>query len=138
MKVDIIVKGILLNRKKGRILLLKRTATDPVDPNEWENAGGKLEQGETLEIAVKREIKEETGLEARVCGLAYLIYVQKTQPYLLIVYLCETDMEDVVISYEHQDFIWADKELCMKLLKGGIKKDFIKHKIYEMSWTDDE
>lgn len=138
MKVDIIVKGILLNRKMGKVLLLKRAATDPVDPNEWENAGGKLEQGETLETAVRREIKEETGLEARVCNLAYLTYVQKTQPYLLIVYLCETDMEEVVLSHEHQDFIWADKEQCTKLLKGGIRKDFIKQKIYEMSWTDDE
>ena len=49
--------GILYDKKKG-LLLERRT-----DTGEWCTPGGAIELGETLEEALKREIKEETNLD---------------------------------------------------------------------------
>lgn len=48
----------------NRVLLVKRR--DPPSALTWAIPGGKVEFGETLESAVKREIKEETNLEIEV------------------------------------------------------------------------
>ncbi|MGH9172982.1 MAG: NUDIX domain-containing protein, partial [Vicinamibacterales bacterium] len=45
----------------GRVLLIKR-AHEP-RKGEWSLPGGRVELGETLADATRREIKEETGLD---------------------------------------------------------------------------
>lgn len=37
-------------------------------PGQWQNPGGKVEKGESHAEALKREIKEETGLEVKEIG----------------------------------------------------------------------
>ena len=65
MKIDIAVKAILFNKKHNRILLVQRGKKDSVGANDWESAGGGIEWGEHPEEAMKREIKEETGLTVK-------------------------------------------------------------------------
>jgi 8-oxo-dGTP diphosphatase len=48
--------------RDGKILLIQRRDTNPMWDKQWEFPGGKLEVGESPELAVKREISEETGL----------------------------------------------------------------------------
>lgn len=52
----------------GQVLLIRRTK----EPRrgQWSLPGGKVEPGETLEDAVRREAREETGLEIEIMGLA--------------------------------------------------------------------
>lgn len=50
--------GGCIKNEKGEILLQKRK-----DKQVWGFPGGALEIGESVEIAAKREIKEETGLD---------------------------------------------------------------------------
>ena len=54
-----IVIGLI--RKSDRVLIQKRK-TDGLLGGLWEFPGGKVETGETLEDAIRREISEETGL----------------------------------------------------------------------------
>jgi 8-oxo-dGTP diphosphatase len=49
---------------QGRVLLLKGASTKKIWPNLWNGPGGHLEAGESPLEAAKREMKEETGLEA--------------------------------------------------------------------------
>lgn len=53
---------------RGDEVLLIRRGTPP-RLNQWSVPGGRLEWGETLEVAALRELKEETGVEAELLGL---------------------------------------------------------------------
>ena len=52
----------------GKLLLIRR-GTEP-SKGKWSVPGGRVEFGETLEDALKREVREETGLEIEVGDLA--------------------------------------------------------------------
>jgi len=56
--------GAIIEDKKGRILLVKHvSARGGFWQGKWICPGGKLEEGETIEEGIKREIKEETSLD---------------------------------------------------------------------------
>jgi 8-oxo-dGTP diphosphatase len=52
---------------RGEVLLIRR-AKEP-RKGQWSLPGGKLEFGETLIDGVRREVREETGLEVEILGL---------------------------------------------------------------------
>jgi 8-oxo-dGTP diphosphatase len=62
------VGGVIIDQ--GRTVLIRR-GTEPL-LGEWSIPGGKIEIGETLEEAVRRELREETGLEVCVLELIEL------------------------------------------------------------------
>ena len=132
MNADIVTKSIILNRKLNKFLLLQRENQDSVGANTWENAGGNVECGEELEEAMRREIKEETGItDINIKRVAYVTLVNDKKPYLIIAYLCETVTEAITLSDEHQAFIWADEKECKRLLPKEIIADFERNKIFE-------
>jgi 8-oxo-dGTP diphosphatase len=45
----------------GRIFFQKRSATRKLFPDTWDIVGGHVEDGETLDETLRREIEEETG-----------------------------------------------------------------------------
>lgn len=53
---------------RGDEVLLIRRGTPP-RLGQWSLPGGRLEWGETLEVAALRELKEETGVDAELTGL---------------------------------------------------------------------
>lgn len=133
MNAEIAVKSIIFNRNHNRILLIQRSNDDPIGANTWESAGGNLECGEKPEEAIKREIREETGItEITIKNVAYVTLVNNDEPYLIIAYICETQTETVALSNEHQAFMWADKEACKEMLPKAIIDDFDKNGIFEL------
>jgi mutator protein MutT len=54
-----------LIERDGKILICQRSETQP-HAGKWEFAGGKVEPGEALEAALRRELSEELGLEADI------------------------------------------------------------------------
>lgn len=58
--------GALLINDNGEVFLSKRSKHAKNERGCWESPGGSVEFGETLEDAVKREIKEEYGAEIDV------------------------------------------------------------------------
>ena len=63
-KIIIVYAGGCIFNEKGEVLLQKRA-----DCNKWGFPGGAVELGETPEMAAKREVKEETGLDVEVGNL---------------------------------------------------------------------
>jgi 8-oxo-dGTP diphosphatase len=53
--------------KDGRVLIARRKRGDR-QANKWEFPGGKIEAGETPEICLRRELKEEFGIDVAVDG----------------------------------------------------------------------
>ncbi|WP_297958535.1 NUDIX domain-containing protein [uncultured Ruminococcus sp.] len=133
MTAKIIVKCIIYNPKLNRFLLIKRCKNDDIGADSWENAGGNIESGETPEDAVMREIQEETGItDIRIGNIAYVAVLERELPDLLIVYLCETPTEAVKLSFEHQEYVWADEQQCRSLLPKAIVRDFEKNSIFDI------
>ena len=106
MTAKIIVKCIIYNRELNRFLLVQRCQDDDTGADTWENAGGNIESGETPEAAAAREVREETGItDIAIKKVAYIALLEGELPDLLIVYLCETNTENVRLSFEHQPTI---------------------------------
>ncbi len=52
--------------RRGDALLVTRRPDRPGQPGQWEFPGGKIEPGEGEEEALRRELREELGCDARV------------------------------------------------------------------------
>ena len=59
------VAVFILSDKKGRVLLQHKAKDSKVLPNQWAFFGGGIDEGETPEQAVRREAKEELGIELK-------------------------------------------------------------------------
>lgn len=129
MKVELVVKGIIFDEQHKKILLLKRSEGEHIGVGTWENAGGKVEAGESLEDALRREIMEEAGVSATVEKLAYASY---EYDMIILVYFCVIENGTVTLSDEHSDARWVGKKQCMELLEGNIAADFLKYGVYDL------
>lgn len=139
MIAKIIVKCIIYNRELNRFLLVQRCQDDDTGADTWENAGGNIESGETPEAAAAREVREETGItDIAIKKVAYIALLEGELPDLLIVYLCETNTENVRLSFEHQAYIWADVEQCRELLPKTIVSDFDDNGIFDILRKNDK
>ncbi len=125
--------GILYNEEKG-LLLEKRT-----DTGEWCTPGGAIELGETLEEALKREVKEETNLDIanpklfEIKANVHMVYPNKDEVYYTdIVYEInefhgdlKPDRESVELAFFSLDNL---PENIMPTQIGYIKK-FVSEKL---------
>lgn len=133
MIANIVVKCIIYNKKLNRFLLLQRFSRDEVGANTWENIGGNVEAGELPEEALRREIREETGItDIRIDRISYIAFLKGNPPDMLLVYFGETNTEKVSLSEEHQDYVWADEKKCRALLPKEILDDFENNNIFDI------
>jgi 8-oxo-dGTP diphosphatase len=74
--------------RDGRVLLTKRPE-DKRHPGMWEFPGGKVDPGESPEEALRRELKEELDVEARVERIFEVVhYCYEWGAVLILAYSC--------------------------------------------------
>ncbi|KKU93997.1 MAG: NUDIX hydrolase [Candidatus Jorgensenbacteria bacterium GW2011_GWA1_48_13] len=118
IKLQVGVK-ILLKNKDGRYLLLRRSLTKyPEIVGRWDIVGGRIEPGKNLIENLKREMKEETGLE--LTGEPKLIAAQdimrdNNHHVVRLTYLGETDGEVVLDTSENDAYKWYSWEELVRL-----------------------
>jgi 8-oxo-dGTP diphosphatase len=64
-----VVEAIIKN-SKGEILLLKRSKKNKHYVGKWQLPGGKVEFGEKINLAIKRELFEEVGIKFKKVNLS--------------------------------------------------------------------
>jgi len=106
-----VVAGFL--RKGNRFLLVKR----PLDKKRgglWEFPGGKVEDKESLEEALKRELKEELGIEVFPQRLIKKIDFQYPEG-LIELYLWEVEFKEKPVLKEALEARWVTLEKAKKM-----------------------
>ena len=83
--------AIILDETKGKVLLTQRQ-----DNGRWCLPGGGMDPGESAEEACIREVREETGLEARVTRLIGIY----TSPDIIVEYPDGNRVQPVAFSFE--------------------------------------
>ena len=118
-------RATICNTKTKKVLLLQRNDGN----NVWEIPGGKRENNEDIVDALKREVKEETGLTINEYKIVYVSPIFENHPFLKpflnIGYLCLVDNSDVVISDEHIDYKWVSVEELVNYLDNDIYNDLL-------------
>lgn len=121
--IGVAVKGLVVYQ--GKALIIKRSEYDPFGAGEYEFPGGRLEFGEDLNAALKREIMEETGLDVEVGRILYArgFLKHERRQVVVLTWLCHAKSAEVTLSKEHTHYIWADKAQMKALLTPAVERD---------------
>jgi len=104
------------------ILLLKRNAQRRTSPNKWQTPSGFINEGESAEEAVLREVKEETALDGTIkkSGTVFEV-VDEWARWVIVPFLISVKSGKVVIdTREHSEFRWVkvDEVSSFECVKG--------------------
>jgi ADP-ribose pyrophosphatase YjhB (NUDIX family) len=88
---------------QGRALLIQRR-----DNGNWEPPGGVLELGETIEDGLRREVREETGLDIEPGPLTG-VYKNMARGVVALVFQCKIIGGRLNSNDEVADFHWSDE-----------------------------
>jgi len=70
-KFEVVALGVILDTKTKKILIGKREHNPPIKNLDWTLPGGRVNNGEDVDEALKRGIKEKTGLEVENLGAIF-------------------------------------------------------------------
>ncbi len=109
--------GAFIFNAKDELLLLKSHKW----PEQYVVPGGHIELGESIQAAVSREAKEETGLD--VYDLEFLCFQEfiydpafwKPRHFIFFDYACKTDALEVQLNDEAEGYIWVTVETALTL-----------------------
>jgi len=128
--VHIVSVGGLIENNEGKILMIKSPDRG------WEIPGGQVEAGEALTDALKREIKEETGIDIEVGNLRTVhsnigkrVQPDGVSPIGSIVNFGFTGMAisgELTTSEESLEVDWFDRDLILELIGEDFMRDRVK------------
>jgi 8-oxo-dGTP diphosphatase len=110
---------VLLTDSDGKILILKRSTNSKTNPGKWELPGGKVNQDESFDHALIREVYEETKLKIE---LDHVIGASEQNLHIIravhIIMSGKIIEGELTLSSEHEGYAWvlidtlADYELA--------------------------
>jgi len=102
-----VVVGIIINTDE-KILIAKR-ASHQHQGDKWEFPGGKIEEGETPQQALRRELKEELGISIQSARQIKEIKHNYTDKTVLLDVYEVRDWQGEVHGCEGQPLLWVDR-----------------------------
>ena len=110
------MKAVLVYQNK--VLLLREAATygDGTNRGRYHMPGGRIEPGEHWEEALKREVQEETGItdfdiESPLFVGEWFPTIKGTPTHIVAMFhLCRTTTDRVILSTEHDNYVWVSAE----------------------------
>ena len=106
MKRIHIVAGIIFNQDKSEIFITKRPS-DKHKGGFWEFPGGKVEESETIEQAMVRELDEEIGITVTEQSLFEHLEFDYPEKSLKFDFICVTAFEQEPYGKEGQQGQWV-------------------------------
>lgn len=95
-------------RPDGKFLITQRVMTKSWAPGWWEVSGGAAMAGESSEVAVKREVLEETGLDVTNAEGGYMFTYHRENPgqgdnYFVDVYRFVMDFDESDVKSQEEE-----------------------------------
>lgn len=111
--------GPIIYNEKGEILLIQC----PKWADYWHIPGGHIELGETGEEALKREVREETGLE--IDNIEFIGWQDAIEPegffkkkhFIFLDYCAKASGGEITKSREMEEYVWLEPEVALETLK---------------------
>ena len=104
---NLAVRAMIID-DKGRCLLVRRSTHNKSYVGAWEWPGGKAEPGEAFDVAVRREVAEEVGLQVELSGVAGAFHIEMAHMRLavlcMVAKVCGGELR---LSEEHDEYTWA-------------------------------
>jgi 8-oxo-dGTP pyrophosphatase MutT (NUDIX family) len=119
------VGALIWRQVDGHYLLLQRAVTKDFAPGQWECVTGRLEQGESFEQAVRREVREELGLDVNLeclLGTTHFYRGENLPEYEMVGvhYGCSVDdPTGMRLSVEHGAAQWVTAAQARNLFPAG-------------------
>lgn len=99
---------VLLTNEDGKTLIIKRSTDSKTNPGKWELPGGKVDQGESFDQALVREVYEETNLKIT---LDHVVGVcEQNLPLIRAVHIIMSGKiaeGELNLSREHEGYAWV-------------------------------
>ena len=120
MKQFIAVKAVIRN-EEGKVLMLRESITNPVGTNtgQLDFPGGRLEVGERWDDALRREVKEEAGLDVEI-GEPFavsewrpIVNGEQWQVVGIFLFCSVIIQKNVRLSLDHTEALWIDPLECI-------------------------
>lgn len=96
---------IMLRAPTGRVLLLRRSG-DGDHEGEWGLPGGKIEDGESPDVAAIREVLEETGYRTGHAGRFHMRSLSNGVDATTFLFDCDDEFVPR-LNDEHTDHMWV-------------------------------
>jgi len=131
--IGIYTKALIIHNR--RVLIIKRSDYKDRGKGEWDIPGGGLAFDEAILDCLHREIMEETGLTVYVDRLLFavtaVIPTRTNDGVVGLVYICYANSDEVTLSHEHTEYLWATKAQLIGLLSRPTLDDYTNNGVFE-------
>jgi 8-oxo-dGTP diphosphatase len=123
------VGALLWDSQNNSYLVLKRADSKDFAPNVWECVTGRVDQGESFEDALHREVDEEIGIAVVPQFIIGTTHFYRGDPepqneLLGVIYCCVPEKhplakKQIRLSQEHKEYRWVTSDEARTLLTSG-------------------